>query len=142
MAYLDSAYGDYKSLKRDARKMASTGETSSTGSGGGLETADYVGLGLQLIGGLMQDNKNEKFYEQEKRDQRAREDELMRRQDMKDARQREIDARNFTDKMNLEKRGLNLQGLQALTGLTANAQTMGRRMSFRDALLNYGGGAK
>lgn len=116
-------------LKAQAKVRAGTATKSN-----GLSGGDWAGMGLQLLGGYLQDTQAQKQREEDL----AREDKLNEQQMQQSALQRMIDAQHWQDQQNQQTRQQNLSGLNFLANMRGNAQQEARRRSFRDTLLKAG----
>lgn len=114
-------------LTQQAKAKAGTAKT-------GLTSSDWAGMGLQLLGGYLQDNQAQKQAEAE----REREDDLLAGQNRQTALQRMIEAGKWQDQQNQQTRTQNLAGLNFLANMRGEASAEARRRSFRDTLLKAG----
>lgn len=117
---------------------ASADNAVATSSEGGMTGADWAGIGLQVLGGMMQDSADKKYQKEMLEYERKREDELLKRQDLKDKRNREDVLKQNAEEKILSQRSQNQAGLGLLSGLVDKSNQMGRRMSFSEALINSG----
>lgn len=120
---------DPNELTRQAKVRAGT---SSTGSG--LSGSDWTNIGLQVLGGYLQDNQSQKAAAEKAK----REDEAINRNQRQTTLQQMIDAQHWNDQQNQQTRTQNLAGLNYLANMRGQAQQEARRRSFRDTLLKAG----
>lgn len=115
------------SLKQAAKVKAGTASP-------GLTKSDWGGIGLQLLGGYLQDAQQQKQLEE----QRKLDENLRDQQNRQSAIQRMIDAQQWQDAQVQQNRKSNLEGLNFLSNMRDQARQDARQRSYRDAILKAG----
>jgi hypothetical protein len=101
----------------------------------GLGTNNYVGYGLQLLGGLMAQNAQEKA---QKKADVFNQAEIARNQKNLQT-SREDALKQNADQLAIQQRQQNQSGMNMLQGIVGTSRQMGRRMSFADHLAKSAG---
>lgn len=96
----------YSDIMSGVSATSKAPETQDKAVSGKLGAADYVGLGLQLVGAMQADKEAKRLEEKE--------DKKYSEAKQSAARQREDELRQVQEQLQRQDRGMNLQGLEML----------------------------